>query len=114
MVDPWNLYNRECVSYVAWALEKRFNKKVNPFRGDGNATDWPVSAVTWSGAMRVYSPQRGDVVVLPASGSFASNETTVPHPSFQPFFWRENGPRCKWHSDWRLLPLPGKKRRKGG
>src|SRR3989344_3778416 len=71
MVDPWNLYNRECVSYVAWALEKRFNKKVNPFRGDGNATDWPVSAVTWSGAMRVYSPQRGDVVVLPASGSFA-------------------------------------------
>lgn len=70
-VDKWNLYNRECVSYVAWALEARFGKKVNPWRGDGNAYQWPSSAARWSGAYRVASPQPGDVVVLPASGAFA-------------------------------------------
>lgn len=70
-VDKWNLYNRECVSYVAWALEAKFGKKVNPFRGDGNAYQWPSSAARWSGAYRVSSPQPGDVVVLPASGAFA-------------------------------------------
>lgn len=36
-VDKWNLYTRECVSYVAWALESRFGKKVGAWRGDGNA-----------------------------------------------------------------------------
>lgn len=71
MVDPWNLYNRECVSYVAWALKHRFGKRVNPWHGDGNAYEWPWSAARWSGAYRVGSPQRGDVVVLPQSGAFA-------------------------------------------
>jgi len=71
MVDPWNLYNRECVSYVAWALLARFGKTVNAWHGDGNAYQWPSSAARWSGAYRVSSPQAGDVVVLPASGSFA-------------------------------------------
>lgn len=70
-IDPWNLYYRECVSYVAWALENKFGKHVSPFRGDGNAYQWPSSAARWSGASRVYSPQPGDVVVLPASGAFA-------------------------------------------
>lgn len=70
-VDPWNLYNRECVSYVAWALQARFGKNVNAFHGDGNAMDWPYSAARWSGAYRVSSPQPGDVVVLPAMSGFA-------------------------------------------
>lgn len=70
-VDPWNLYNRECVSYVAWALENRFGKSVQPFHGDGNAMDWPYAAPRWSGAYRVGSPQPGDAVILPASGGFA-------------------------------------------
>lgn len=70
-VDPWNLYTRECVSYVAWALQARFGRTVNPWRGDGNAYQWPSSAARWSGAYRVSSPQPGDVVVLPASGAFA-------------------------------------------
>jgi peptidoglycan hydrolase CwlO-like protein len=69
--DPWNLYNRECVSYVAWALENRFGKSVNAFHGDGNAMDWPSSAPRWSNAYRVGAPQRGDAVILPASGGFA-------------------------------------------
>lgn len=70
-VDPWGLYNRECVSYVAWALEQRFGKYVANFNGQGNAMDWPSSAPRFSGAFRVYSPQPGDAVILPASGNFA-------------------------------------------
>jgi peptidoglycan hydrolase CwlO-like protein len=70
-IDPWNLYNRECVSWVAWALENRFGKSVMPFHGDGNAYQWPYSAPSWSGAFRVPSPQRGDAVILPADGGFA-------------------------------------------
>lgn len=69
--DPWNLYNRECVSYVAWALQARFGKNVQPWHGDGNAYQWPSSAPRWSGAYRVYDPQPGDVVVLPAMSGFA-------------------------------------------
>lgn len=71
MVDPWQLYNRECVSYVAWALENRFGKSVNGFNGRGNAMDWPSSAPAYSGAVRVYSPQPGDAVILPATSGFA-------------------------------------------
>lgn len=52
-VDPWNLYNRECVSYVAWALKHRFGKSVQAFHGDGNAYEWSWSAPRWSGAWRV-------------------------------------------------------------
>lgn len=70
-VDPWNLYNRECVSYVAWALANRFGKNVQAWHGDGNAYEWVWSAPRWSGAWRVYDPQPGDVVVLPRSGGFA-------------------------------------------
>lgn len=70
-VDPWGLYNRECVSYVAWALSARFGKYVGNFSGQGNAMDWPYSAPSYSGAVRVSSPQPGDAVILPASGSFA-------------------------------------------
>lgn len=71
MVDPWGLYNRECVSYVAWALENRFGKYVAPFNGRGNAMDWPYSAPAYSGATRVYNPKPGDAVILPADGNFA-------------------------------------------
>lgn len=71
MVDDWGLYNRECVSYVAWALEHRFGKYVGNFSGQGNAMDWPYSAPAYSGATRVYNPQPGDAVILPADGNFA-------------------------------------------
>lgn len=70
-VDPWGLYNRECVSYVAWALSARFHKYVGNFGGQGNAYQWPYSAPAYSGATRVYSPQPGDAVILPQSGSFS-------------------------------------------
>ena len=69
--DPWGLYNRECVSYVAWALSNRFGKYVGNFNGQGNAYQWPSSAPAYSGAVRVYNPQPGDAVILPADGGFA-------------------------------------------
>jgi len=71
IVDPWQLYNRECVSYAAWAIEQRFGKYVGGFNGQGNAYEWAYSAPAYSGAYRVYDPQPGDAVVLPASASFA-------------------------------------------
>jgi peptidoglycan hydrolase CwlO-like protein len=70
-IDPWGLYNRECVSYVAWALSARFGRYVGNFSGQGNAYEWPYSASAFSGAVRVYNPQPGDAVVLPQSGGFA-------------------------------------------
>lgn len=39
-VDQWDLYNRECVSYAAWAMTND-GATVPSFDGDGNATDWP-------------------------------------------------------------------------
>ena len=69
--DPWALYNRECVSYVAWALSARFNKYVGSFNGQGNAYEWPSSAPAYSNAYRVGVPQPGDAVILPASYPFA-------------------------------------------
>jgi peptidoglycan hydrolase CwlO-like protein len=71
MVDPWGLYNRECVSYVAWALANRFGRYVGNFSGHGNAYEWVWSAPAYSGATRVYSPQPGDAVILPQSGNFS-------------------------------------------
>lgn len=71
VVDQWGLYNRECVSYVAWALQNRFGKYVGSFNGQGNAEQWPSSAVAYSGATRVYDPQPGDAVILPGGTAFA-------------------------------------------
>ena len=71
VVDPWGLYNRECVSYVAWALQNRYSKYVGNFSGNGNAYQWIWSAPQFSGAYRVDSPQPGDAVILPASGNFS-------------------------------------------
>jgi peptidoglycan hydrolase CwlO-like protein len=65
--DPWGLYNRECVSYVAWAMSARFHKSVQPFGGAGNAYQWPSSGQ----GNRVSDPQPGDAVILPQSGNFA-------------------------------------------
>lgn len=70
-VDPWDLYNRECVSYVAWSLSHRYHRYVAGFSGEGNAEQWPDSAVRFSGAERVDSPKAGDAVILPATDGFA-------------------------------------------
>jgi peptidoglycan hydrolase CwlO-like protein len=69
--DPWALYNRECVSYVAWALHDRFGKYVGSFSGNGMAYEWVWSAPLYSDAYRVDDPQAGDAVVLPVTPGFA-------------------------------------------
>ena len=66
--DPWNLFNRECVSYAAWRIES-LGHKVQPFQGDGMAYQWGQGAAR--GAWRVSDPQPGDAVVLPAMSGFA-------------------------------------------
>lgn len=78
--DPWGLYNRECVSYAAWAIQERFGKSVSPFNGYGNAWQWAQqnfsdgrvgSATEFSAAYRVFDPQPGDAVVLPIMSGFS-------------------------------------------
>jgi len=39
-VDPWGLYTRECVSYVAWKVYST-GRFVPHFGGRGNANQWP-------------------------------------------------------------------------
>lgn len=65
--DPWGLYNRECVSYAAWRISAGYGRQVNNFGGAGTAYQWPSAAR----ATRVYDPQPGDAVVLPATSGFA-------------------------------------------
>lgn len=67
MADPWGLFNRECVSYVAWSLTNRYHRYVGNFNGQGNAGEWPSSAVRFSGATIVTDPKPGDAVILPAT-----------------------------------------------
>ncbi len=54
-VDTWGLYNRECVSYVAWKVANT-GRYVPHFGGRGHAYQWPS---TLSG---VYSPTLGGVI----------------------------------------------------
>lgn len=74
-VDPWQLYYRECVSYVAWKIDKVYRKNVQPFSGAGMAYQWSQSngygQLNAKGAWRVYDPQPGDAVVLPIMYGFA-------------------------------------------
>lgn len=69
--DQWGLYNRECVSYTAWAAYNRFGKYVTNFSGRGNAQDWPYSAPDLMGASVNRSPAVGSVAILPATPGFA-------------------------------------------
>ncbi len=41
VIDRWDLYNRECVSYAAWAMTYQAGAVVPEFNGNGNATNWP-------------------------------------------------------------------------
>lgn len=43
MVDPWGMYNRECVSYTAWKVYQTYGHM--PYWGGyGNANQWPSDA----------------------------------------------------------------------
>lgn len=68
--DPWGLYNRECVSYTAWAVVNRFNKYVTNFAGAGNAYQWPSTAQSM-GAYTDHNPSVGSVAILPPTPGFS-------------------------------------------
>jgi peptidoglycan hydrolase CwlO-like protein len=62
--DPWGLYYRECVSYVAWKLDST-GRGVRNFRGAGNATEWPSTTRGYTSQTRGV-PHVGDAAVIPA------------------------------------------------
>jgi peptidoglycan hydrolase CwlO-like protein/surface antigen len=43
LVDPWGMFNRECVSYTAWKVQQYYGNM--PYWGGvGNANQWPADA----------------------------------------------------------------------
>ncbi|HSX30765.1 MAG TPA: CHAP domain-containing protein [Candidatus Saccharimonadales bacterium] len=43
IVDPWGMYNRECVSYTAWKVQQTYGY-MPYWGGQGNANEWPGDA----------------------------------------------------------------------
>lgn len=43
IVDPWGMYSRQCVSYVAWKVQQK-NGYMPYWGGVGNANQWPGNA----------------------------------------------------------------------
>lgn len=64
-VDPWGLYYRECVSYVAWKLSSA-GKGVQHFSGRGHAYQWPSTTSGYTSQSYGSNPKAGDAVVIPA------------------------------------------------
>lgn len=62
ITDSWGMYNRECVSYAAWAASVRFGHYVPYWGGRGNAKQWPGNARA-TGISVDNSPRVGDVAI---------------------------------------------------
>ncbi len=60
LVDPWGMYNRECVSYAAWKVQ---SVKGYHIYGWGNANQWPGSAAG-AGVSMGSSPRPHSVAVM--------------------------------------------------
>ena len=61
-VDPWGLYTRECVSYVAWKIHST-GRYVPHFGGAGDAKQWPSTAAR-HGISNGSTPKVGSAAVL--------------------------------------------------
>lgn len=61
LVDPWGMYNRECVSYTAWKVHQS-GKRMPYWGGRGNAKQWPSSART-DGIKTGSVPKVGSVAI---------------------------------------------------
>jgi peptidoglycan DL-endopeptidase CwlO len=66
VVDQWDLYNRECVSYAAWAMTQR-GAAVPTFNGEGNATQWPGYLAARGYAVNNNPAGAAVVAIAPAS-----------------------------------------------
>lgn len=62
LVDDWSLYNRECVSYVAWKIAST-GRFVPKFNGQGNANQWE-NYVARYGITSGTNPVAGSAAVL--------------------------------------------------
>lgn len=61
LVDPWGMYNRECVSYTAWKVHQKTGS-MPYWGGHGNANQWPSSARN-DGIPTGSTPQVGSVAI---------------------------------------------------
>ena len=61
-VDPWGLFTRECVSYVAWKIHST-GRYVPHFGGAGNANQWPSTAAR-HGIPSGSTPKAGAAAVM--------------------------------------------------
>jgi len=61
IVDPWGMYNRECVSYTAWKVYSTYGY-MPYWGGRGNANEWPGDARS-AGIPTGRTPQVGSVAI---------------------------------------------------
>jgi len=62
LVDPWGMYNRECVSYTAWKVHQAYGN-MPYWGGRGNANEWLGNARS-SGIATGSTPKPGSVAVM--------------------------------------------------
>ncbi len=61
LVDPWGMYNRECVSYAAFKVAQ--SGRTMPYWGGvGNAQQWPSNAIA-DGIPVDRNPLKGDIAI---------------------------------------------------
>lgn len=63
LVDPWGMYNRECVSYAAYRVSQR--RTMPNWGGHGSAFQWPANAKAANIPVD-DQPKVGDVAILTA------------------------------------------------
>jgi surface antigen/peptidoglycan hydrolase CwlO-like protein len=62
LVDPWGMYNRECVSYTAWKVHQNYGNM--PYWGGiGNANQWDNNAERY-GIPYGKTPKAGSVIIF--------------------------------------------------
>jgi surface antigen len=88
IVDQWNMYNRECVSYTAWmaANESSIANTLLQAHNFGNATNWPANAVKYGSAYGVTvdtTPSPGSIAIrLAVPGATIDGEGDVGHAMY--------------------------------
>jgi len=68
IVDQWGLYNRECVSYVAYVEQYVYGHQVPNFNGAGNADQWVSTLAADGAAYADGNPTVGAAVYMPIGG----------------------------------------------
>lgn len=61
VIDPWGMYNRECVSYTAWKVQETYGY-MPYWGGRGNANQWPGDARA-AGIPTGSTPQANSVAI---------------------------------------------------